>query len=206
MKKIFIILIVVICLALIIAGFYAYKNQNTSQNPSQKYTETINNGSTNKVNDLTQKPPINSESTNVADCGTSTIFKKTLDINNASLTGDKALACMGNKIIGGCAKGNMILVMVSSGSLEYSIVGKQDNNCLIKIQYGSAEQIPVAEQKKYAGSWLQCPVSVQEITSQSKDLATIGLSAYFNAAMPKSFGSNGVKYKDGCEGTFLDIK
>ncbi|MFA6410046.1 MAG: hypothetical protein WCW26_00510 [Candidatus Buchananbacteria bacterium] len=185
-------------------------NQNTNIQPQNTNTNTnvsaVNQNANINTNLNKNVNTTKAEPAPTSNCGTSRALAESLDLSNLNVTGDKALTCMGNKILKNCEKGTMTLVAANTGSMTYSITGQQGGNCLIKTQYGDADQIPLEEQKVYANNWVQCPVSVAEITAQSKDPAVIALAAYFNP-MP-SYHCDSQKnctetWPEGCTGTMI---
>src|SRR3990167_6000737 len=73
------------------------------------------------------------------------------------------MICLGKNLLNNCQKSHAIIETSDIGKINYDINGLQGSDCMIKMIYGSADQIPEKEQKMWANTFFECPVNTNEI-------------------------------------------
>jgi hypothetical protein len=86
-------------------------------------------------------------------------------------TADKkeALKCLGNSILNDCQSSQAILKTLNYGDTRFVVEGGSFENCSIRMEYGSADQIQMEAQKQYANTYLRCAVHIPEIIESVED-------------------------------------
>jgi len=107
-----------------------------------------------------------------ADCGTSYSLASGNPLNEINFEKDEALVCLGKKIINDCEEGTAVLETSDTGKISYEIKGTEGENCILKLEYGDADQIPLEEQKQHANKYLECPVNLKELLEKSGEDAS----------------------------------
>jgi len=137
----------------------------------------------------------------IEDCGISLSMKETERIFEANYEDDKALQCIGSKILNDCEKGSVKIETYNMGIIEYSVVGKEENSCVLKVQYGEADQIGSEIQKSYANRWAQCQLQTEELIKQQPSAAEAGFLSYMKIGL-QILDKDPSKFK--CTGTLLE--
>ncbi|MEA3344105.1 MAG: hypothetical protein U9Q16_00245 [Patescibacteria group bacterium] len=73
---------------------------------------------------------------------------------------DETLTCLGNNILDNCKKSEAIFRTTDMGDIKFTIEGGENNICNIKREYGEREQIQIDDQKRYANTYISCPIHV----------------------------------------------
>jgi len=91
------------------------------------------------------------------DCGVSQALATSTALNMIDFKNASALACIGNNILNGCKEAKAVL-NTNDGVTIYSVNQKNNSECWIKFQAGSADQIRLEKEKKYANQFFECSV------------------------------------------------
>jgi len=107
--------------------------------------------------------------TEIEDCGISESFLN-ISLDQINPEEDKALVCLGKKMLAGCEKAKAVLKTFNAGEINFILEGPvEEGVCSIRSEYGDEEQIPLPEQKQYAGTYIRCPVNIELIKSQAPE-------------------------------------
>ena len=163
-----------------------------------------------KVPPVVQNPPQVKQPVEepVKDCGTSLSMSSDdimINGNTEVLEADTALTCMGDSLLDGCIKAKAVLE-TTSGVVKFEIKGKIESQCIIRVEYGDEGDLIQDDLNKYANTFLECPMNIddiislvpeeQDITSKSAEFA---LGIYMMASL------NAMSPENGCSGTMVDI-
>ena len=99
----------------------------------------------------------------IEDCGVSRIFAGDELLDKTDFDADHTMICLGKNLLNNCQKSHAIIETSDIGKINYDINGLQGSDCMIKMIYGSADQIPEKEQKMWANTFFECPVNTNEI-------------------------------------------
>lgn len=97
------------------------------------------------------------------DCGLSSSFMAQKTSNETDYEKDPTMVCLGQNLLNGCRKSYAILETYDMGKMRYEISGEQEQNCVVKIEYGNADQISDEWQKINANTFFECPIKIDEI-------------------------------------------
>jgi hypothetical protein len=121
---------------------------------------------------------------------------------------NKAFSCLGEHILDGCKKAKARFSSEEAGEVIFSIEGKNEEGlCKLGNKYGDKEQISSESTKKYANTYAEYPINVEELKKDAQDdvenveeyPSTLALSAYFFMSMACAFGD------EACTGSYTEI-
>ena len=76
---------------------------------------------------------------------------------------DSAMVCIGKNLLNNCKKSHTTMASSDVGEVSFDITGLHGSDCMVKITYGSADQIPMEEQKIHAGKFIECPIDISSM-------------------------------------------
>jgi hypothetical protein len=157
----------------------------------------------------TPRVVVKSNSNQIIDCGST----KPGEINEA-MSGNTepvipALSCLG-KLINECKNGQAVVRDDYSGPIKFVVTGAENNNCSIKMSWGDSSGIQDQDKKKYANTYVTCPIkpiknyflgiSKTQITNTGW-----GFSFFFELGQLVINNKDLAKSNYGCTGSALNI-
>ena len=136
----------------------------------------------------------------VKDCGsTDDPFIQGLTTSSVDYESDAAIACLGNSLIK-CEKANLHGENEML-AVDIEVLGEVNGVCSLKITYG--DQIATEGLKKYANTYLVCPVDLDQILAAYENpeqkAGEIATGAYVLSLMSAS-----INPETECTGTFME--
>ena len=127
--------------------------------------------------------PFFNESLNIQDCGTSKSLFSGNAMDKINFEGDAAMACIGKNLLADCKKASEAIDTNNAGKINLTVEGLSWDKCMVKLEFGGAEQIQDDGQKKFAGTYLECPLDLELLkaksaTSPAKKPGTFAASIY----------------------------
>ncbi|MEA2097553.1 MAG: hypothetical protein U9P70_00520 [Patescibacteria group bacterium] len=135
------------------------------------------------------------------ECGMSESLDSDIPINQINYETDDTLVCLGNSLLNECKPSKAILDTFNAGKINFEI--KNNEDCTVRMEYGGIEQISSIAQKQYANKYIECPLDIDQLKSQSEQNpsekpGTFAFSVYFY------IGIESMNPNTKCEGTLLE--
>jgi len=184
------LIIIIIVAIIIVAGVFYWINRPESISEGTKSEETTQ------------------QTGGVQDCGVVGV-NNLMGATTEELEGDSALVCLGNNIINDCKESK---VKMTEDNLVYSISDTNTSDCKIKVEYPSVDEIFTEEQKQYANTYIECPLSgivsvLNESNFSSEPFEFPGgyaFALFFQMGF-MTLDPQQAREEYGCEGTSLDV-
>lgn len=71
--------------------------------------------------------------------------------------------CLGEKITNDCQDAKLVVRTLTKGNVVYNVSKMSDGVCAVKLEIGTADGIAVVDNKKFANTYLSCPVNVNHL-------------------------------------------
>ena len=204
-KLLYIIIAGIVLVTLVIGGiFWFVSNQDSSSDLDTSMKETSDEISSDAKLKEENLETIKTEDELIQqrDCGISESLSKDIPINQIDYETDNALVCLANSLLNDCTQSKAILDTFNAGKINFEI--REDNGCIVKMEYGDTSQIPNVEQKQYANKYIECPLDIDELKSGSTENptekpGTFAFGVYF------SIGIQSMNPNTKCTGTVLEL-